>query len=181
MAYQFLRNVQIKRAATGEIVKYAVVQGNEPVQVREWQTEVVHRYWVPASADWTDETAYLAPIDDPDYNLRRDFQLYREHYQLLVPAEIKKIRMVAHLRVREYALVLGMDWQSVRDIEEGLVLQSHAQESLFRLSQDASAFKALLVAKKSVLLAKKSVLPSKTYRRLLERLEMDSGDGHGRR
>jgi DNA-binding transcriptional regulator YiaG len=174
MAYQFLRNVQIKRAVTGEIVKYAVVQGNEPVQVREWQTEVVHQYWVPASADLTDETAYLAPIDDPDYNLRRDFQLYREHYQLLVPAEIKKIRVAVHLSVQEYALVLGMDWRCLHDIEEGLVLQSHVQESLFRLSQDTSLLRALLVAKEAV-------LPSETYGRLLEKLAMDSGDEHGRR
>ena len=171
MAYQFLRNVQIKRATTGEIVKYVVVQGNEQVQVRDWQVESVHQYWVPASADWTDETAYLAPIDDPDYNLRQDFQLYREHYQLLLPAEIKKIRVATHLSMQEYALVLGIDWQCLRDIEDGLVLQSHAQESLFRLAQDKSLFKEVLVAKKSV-------LPSKTYSRLLEKLAMDSGDEH---
>ena len=95
-------------------------------------------------------------------------------YQFLRNVQIKKIWVAFHLSMQEYALVLGMDWRCLRHIEEGLVLQSHAQESLFRLSQDASAFKALLVAKKLV-------LPSKTYSRLLKRLAMDSGDGHGRR
>jgi len=152
--YQVIKTVQIKRALTGEQETFTVVQGTEMFCVRGRQIQSTHIYWVPAGEDVADEENYLAPVDDPDYNLQLDFQIYREKYGVLMPAEVKKIREDYQLSLRQYALILGISYSTLSEIENGLILQSDEQESLFQLSRNRVAFKNLIVAKEAVMSAR---------------------------
>lgn len=149
--YQVLQTIQRQRPLTGELETFTVIVVDEVTKVRKREIQARHVYWVPEKMTLTEEANYLEPIDEPDYNLKNDFKIYRQKFDVLTPAEIKQIRENYQLSLRQYALVLGMSYSTLSEIENGLVLQSDEQESLFQLSKNHLAFRQLVQTKRHVL------------------------------
>ena len=72
-----------------------------------------HRYWVLEGRDITDFDEYMEPLNDPDYNLKRDFQKYRKQYNFLSPEAISNYRKQLGLNLREAALILAMSFSTL--------------------------------------------------------------------
>jgi len=100
--------------------------GNDPLTVN-------HRYWVPECCDIHDEEAYLEPLDDPDYNIRRHYTLYRQKFNFLTAIEITSARENLNLTLDEAALILGLSASKLSGIENHGGLQSFEQEIQLRL------------------------------------------------
>ena len=162
-SYKWLKDIERKRALTGEIEEFSVISVTEEVKVRRRVITAVHTYWVPKGADLRDDNNYLEPIDNPDYNLQLDFGEYRKRFGVLTPDQIKEIRQGYHLSLRQYALVLGISYSTLSEIENGLVLQSDEQESLFRMSESSQAFTRLVQSKVAV-------VPERQYQSIRQKL-----------
>ncbi|WP_143463099.1 hypothetical protein [Levilactobacillus enshiensis] len=100
--------------------------GNDPL------TEI-HRYWVPENCNIHDEDAYLEPLNDPDYNIRQHYALYRQRFHFLTATEITVARQNLDLTLDEAALILGLDVVKLSGIENHGSLQFFDQEILLRL------------------------------------------------
>lgn len=149
--YKVIKTVEIVRELTGRPADFTVISLEETVQVRRREIKMVHTYWVPADERLDDEDNYLEPVDDPDFNLQADFREYRRQFGVLTPTAVRKIRENYQLSLRQFAMVLGMSYSTLSEIENGLVLQTDEQESLFRLSQNSAAFVTLVQAKKAIM------------------------------
>lgn len=150
-AIKVRRQINYWRPVLQKTVTYREVELNETVKIRRRQISVKHYYWVPLTADLADIEAYLLPLDDPDCNTRRDWQNYRERYQILSGAAVKKSRTTYGLSGREMAAIIGISHSSLSEIENELVLQSDEQDSLLRLAQNRLAFVALVRTRRASL------------------------------
>ncbi|MFC6261853.1 hypothetical protein [Levilactobacillus fujinensis] len=113
---------------TGAPIEFNVIEVDEEVVMFDAPLTNTHRYWVPATVEIDDEEEYLEPVDDPDYNFRMDFALYRDKYHFLLPDEIKLVRKRLGLTIREVGVVLAIDPQQLSEIEDNVALQSFDQE-----------------------------------------------------
>jgi len=113
---------------TGAPVEFNVIEVDEEVVMFDAPLTNTHRYWVPATVEIDDEEEYLEPVDDPDYNFRVDFALYRDKYHFLLPDEIKLERRRLELTVSEVGAVLAIEPQQLSEIEDNVSLQSFDQE-----------------------------------------------------
>lgn len=151
--YHVIKTIEIVRALTGQPARFTVISLDEVVQVRRREIAMTHTYWVPLGDDLGNDENYLEPIDDPDFNLQADFREYRRLFGVLTPQAIREIREGYQLSLRQFALILGMSYSTLSEIENGLVLQTDEQESLFRLSQNERAFADLVQAKRAIMSA----------------------------
>jgi len=151
--YKVIKTVEIERTLTGRLANFTVISLEETVLVRRREVQMTHIYWVPAGERLDDEDNYLEPIDDPDFKLQADFREYRRRFGVLTPEAVREIRENYQLSLRQFAMVLGMSYSTLSEIENGLVLQTDEQESLFRLSQNNGAFATLVQAKKAIMSA----------------------------
>lgn len=117
---------------TGAPVDFKVIEVEERITIFSEPIANIHRYWVPASADVDDEEEYLEPVDDPDYNFRTDFAIYRRKYNFLQPDEICAARQRLGLSQAETAVILGLDESLLADIEANMALQPYEQELKLR-------------------------------------------------
>jgi len=117
---------------TGAPVEFKVIEVEERLTIFSEPIANTHRYWVPAAADVDDEEEYLEPVDDPDYNFRTDFAIYRRKYNFLQPEEIRSARQHLGLSQAETAIVLGVDESLLADIEANMALQPYDQEVKLR-------------------------------------------------
>lgn len=117
---------------TGAPVDFKVIEVEEHLKIFSEPIANTHRYWVPATADVDDEEEYLEPVDDPDYNFRTDFAIYRRKYNFLQPEEIRAARQEMGLSQSEAAVVLGLDESLLADIEANMALQPYDQELKLR-------------------------------------------------
>lgn len=163
--YKVIGTRKIVRALTGQPARFTAISLDEVVQVRHREINMTHVYWVPMGEDLDNEENYLEPIDNPDFNLQADFQAYRRQFGVLAPHEIRAIREGYQLSLRQFALVLGINYSTLSEIENGLVLQTDEQESLFRLSQDEQAFAKLVQAKKAI-------MPDSQYRKIVQKVAL---------
>ncbi|WP_143463040.1 hypothetical protein [Levilactobacillus enshiensis] len=125
---------------TGAPVEFNVIEVDEEVVMFDTPLTNTHRYWVPVTVEIDDEEEYLEPVDDPDYNFRMDFALYRKKYHFLEPGEIKLARKHLGLRIGEVAVILAMDPQQLIEIEDDVALQSFDQEIKLRWLMERSIF-----------------------------------------
>lgn len=149
--YKIVKTIDLVRTLTGQPAHFTVISLDEVVQVRRREIKMTHVYWVPEGENLDDPENYLEPIDDPDFNLQADFREYRHQFGVLTPAAVRQIRESYQLSLRQFALILGISYSTLSEIENGLVLQTDEQESLFRLSQNERAFAALVQAKKAIM------------------------------
>lgn len=149
--YKIVKTIDIVRTLTGQPAHFTVISLDEVVQVRRREIKMTHVYWVPEGERLDDPENYLEPIDDPDFNLQADFREYRHQFGILTPMAVRQIRESYQLSLRQFALILGISYSTLSEIENGLVLQTDEQESLFRLSQNERAFAALVQAKKAIM------------------------------
>ncbi|KRL93705.1 helix-turn-helix domain-containing protein [Levilactobacillus hammesii] len=117
---------------TGSSSRYSIVAVTETSLVANEYITSQHHYWIPATAEMTNRQAYLEPLDDPTYNIRQDWMTYRQQFNFLQPTEIKAAREKLGLTLREAALVLGMSFSTLSNIENGRTLQSFDHEIKLR-------------------------------------------------
>ncbi|MCH5464084.1 helix-turn-helix domain-containing protein [Levilactobacillus tujiorum] len=151
--HHVIKTIEIVRALTGQPARFTVISLDEVVQVRRREIAMTHTYWVPLGDDLDNDENYLEPINDPDFNLQADFREYRRLFGVLTPQAIREIREGYQLSLRQFALILGMSYSTLSEIENGLVLQTDEQERLFRLSQNERAFADLVQAKRAIMSA----------------------------
>lgn len=113
---------------TGASLVFRVIEVEEQVTIFNDLINNTHRYWVPLTADVEDEEEYLEPVDDPDYNFRADFAIYRQQYNFMEPTEIQETREILGLAQSELAVILGIDLHVLADIEANFALQPYEQE-----------------------------------------------------
>ncbi|KRM58049.1 helix-turn-helix domain-containing protein [Secundilactobacillus malefermentans DSM 5705 = KCTC 3548] len=125
-------NIEFTDVVTGKLEKYFIIEIEEETKVQFESFMANHRYWVLEGRDITDFDEYMEPLNDPDYNLKRDFQKYRKQYNFLSPEAISNYRKQLGLNLREAALILAMSFSTLSNIENGLILQSYDQEIKLR-------------------------------------------------
>lgn len=138
---------------TGKTEDYELVSIFEQVRVKKEAFEADHLYYKRIS-----DGELFEPFDDPDYNLRIDYDLYRERHSLLSSEEVHAVRQKYQLSIREFAALLGVSYANLSAIENG-GLQSKYLDTLLRLASNTAAFQELLPARKGD-------LSSKAYDRL---------------
>lgn len=114
---------------TGASLDFRIIEVEEQVTIFNELISNTHRYWVPLTADVEDEEEYLEPVDDPDYNFRTDFAIYRQRYNFMEPIEIRETREMLGLAQAELAVILGMELHVLADIEANMALQPYEQEA----------------------------------------------------
>lgn len=73
------------------------------------------------------------PFENKYKNILKEYTIYREKVGYLQPKEIKSIRENYNFNIRQFALVLGIDYKELARIELG-VLQNAYQNELFKLA-----------------------------------------------
>ena len=136
---------------TGAPVAFQVIEVEERLTIFSEPIANTHRYWVPATADIDDEEEYLEPIDDPDYNFRADFAIYRQKYHFLQPEEIQAARQQLDLSLAEAAVVLGLEVDFLADIEANMALQPYDQELKLQWLQSPELLTALVLQHQTIM------------------------------
>ncbi|WP_367296074.1 transcriptional regulator [Levilactobacillus yonginensis] len=150
----------------GKYIKYNVLELTEIVTVFTESFKNTHCYWVEEGEDINNEENYMEPMDDPDFNLKLDYKMYREKFNFLNPNEIKHNREKLGLTLREVSTVLAMSYATLSNIENGLILQSYSQELKLRQMDNVTRFCDLAETHKSLIAQRKSVDVEKLFRKL---------------
>ncbi|WP_261811072.1 hypothetical protein [Levilactobacillus humaensis] len=129
---------------TGAPVDFRVIEVEERLTIFSEPIANTHRYWVPLNADVEDEEEYLEPVDDPDYNFRTDFAIYRRQYHFMEPMAIRDAREHLGLTQCEAAIALGMDTSLLADIEANMALQPYEQEVKLRWLLNPEVFAGMV-------------------------------------
>lgn len=86
---------------------------------------VMNHYWQDTSDKlWGD-------FDDPMENVRRSFDAYREHSGYMTPDSIRHLRNQLNMSISEFADTLGINFSSLKQIENNQRVQTGHQEILF--------------------------------------------------
>ena len=83
---------------TGQEEKYKKIKIEEEVFVKKERFKLTNVYYKRLS-----DGELFEPFDDPDYNIRNSYNLYRKKHNLLSPQEIVEIRNKKDISIREYA------------------------------------------------------------------------------
>lgn len=146
--------------------KYTIIELRERVTIHTEALENVHQYWVKSGMDIHNEDNYFEPLNDPDFNLRSDYELYRKSFNFLSPDEIKDNRNHLGLTLREAATVLAISYATLSNIENGLVLQSYSQETKLRFMDNITRFCDLAETHKSLIAQKKGIDVDRLFNKL---------------
>ena len=128
---------------TGKNEKFEYIEIEEQTTVKGDNFLVSHEYYRRLS-----DGELFEPFENPDKNLEKDYNLYREKYNLLSSEAVKKIRNKYKMTITDYGAVLGISYSNLSSIENGSI-QSKYIDSLIRLSEDPSAFKKLVESRKN--------------------------------
>ncbi|QGG61299.1 transcriptional regulator [Loigolactobacillus bifermentans] len=96
---------------------------------------------------------FFEPFDDPDRNLNRAFQCYRDQHHLLSPDQIKATRLKYHLSIRDFTKILGIGYGNLSSIENGAI-QTPYIDALITMAAEPMAFKRLVLQKQALLTPK---------------------------
>nr|WP_040471091.1 helix-turn-helix domain-containing protein [Lentilactobacillus kisonensis] len=149
-------------------VTYKQITLTERVKITKTSFTNSHTYLIQADKDINDRANYIVPFDDPDINLRSDYQIYRRINGFLQPSEIKASRRRLGLSLRELAAILGMSFSTLSEIENGLVLHSQIQDNLLRLLAHGDLLQQLAVYHKNYVI---SHFDSKTFESIMKKLK----------
>ena len=127
---------------TGQEEKYIKIEIEEEVFVKKEKFKLTNVYYKRLS-----DGELFEPFDDPDYNIRNSYNLYRKKHNLLSPQEIVEIRNKYELSVRDFANILGISYSNLSLIENG-GFQAKYIDNLLRFSRDIHAFKRFVEDKK---------------------------------
>lgn len=139
---------------TGGQTTYRVIAVTETSLVAQVPVTSQHHYWILPTADLNDPTTYLPPQDDPTYNMRQDWIAYREQFNLLQPEEIKAARKALGLTLREVALILGMSFSTLSNIENNRLLQSFDHEVKLRYLTKPTWLRTLVRQHRALIVAR---------------------------
>ncbi len=127
---------------TGQEEKYKKIKIEEEVFVKKERFKLTNVYYKRLS-----DGELFEPFDDPDYNIRNSYNLYRKKHNLLSPQEIVEIRNKYELSIREFANILGISYSNLSLIENG-GLQAKYIDNLLRFSRDVPSFKQFIKDRK---------------------------------
>lgn len=120
---------------TGKLEKYELIELTEEVKIKKEIFEITHKYYKRLSDD-----ELFEPFEDPDYNLNIDYNTYRNKHNLLYSEDIKEIRNMYKLNIRDFSSILGISYTNLSSIENGS-LQPKYIDNLMRLAKDPYAFR----------------------------------------
>lgn len=155
---------------TNQNERYEVIFLEEDVTIKNDTFKVKHEYYKRISDD-----ELFEPFSNPDQNLEKDYNIYRERHNLLSAKKVKEIREKYELTIRDFSVLLGISYSNLSSIENGSI-QANYIDSLIRLADDPYAFYKCIVEIKG-----KKVLKEKVYNRLeklLENLILNSYSEH---
>lgn len=130
---------------------YKLIKIEENVEIKGDEFKVSHCYYQRES-----DNELFEIFDNPDFNLDRDYDAYRNKNNLLSPIKIKQIREEYNLSIRDFSNIFGISYSNLSAIENG-ALQSKYLDSMFRLASDPYAFMTLVKARESDLESDKYV------------------------
>ncbi|WP_430394852.1 helix-turn-helix domain-containing protein [Enterococcus faecalis] len=145
---------------TNQNERYEVIFLEEDVTIKNDTFKVKHEYYKRISDD-----ELFEPFSNPDQNLEKDYNIYRERHNLLSAKKVKEIREKYELTIRDFSVLLGISYSNLSSIENGSI-QANYIDSLIRLADDPYAFYKCIVKIKG-----KKVLKEKAYNRLEKLLE----------
>ena len=117
---------------------------SESVEVKGLEFESIHTYYICENCG-----EEYASFENPNENLEKDFQRYREIKGWYSPEKIRRNRKQYGLSLREYASLLGISYSTLSEIENGS-LQNEQQNSAFILADSPHALKKLVENKKGI-------------------------------
>lgn len=139
---------------TSDTTTYNVVTVAETTTIADIQITSNHHYWVLPTEDPNDPTTYRLPEDDPTYNTRQDWMAYRDQVNFLHPDEVKAARQALNLTLRETALILGMSFSTLSNIENNLALQSFDHEVKLRYLTHPTWLRTLVRQHRALIIAR---------------------------
>lgn len=116
---------------------------NELITIKGEEFEVEHVYFVCSECGLEMENP-----NDIDYNLRADYEKFREIKGWLTPEEMLFIRKQYDLSQRAFAAILGMSYATVSNYETG-ALQNDSSNIHYVMANDPRAFYQALLTNKS--------------------------------
>lgn len=151
-------------------IKYQKIQISESVTVRNISFNSPHYYLVEEGLDIHDPQNFEVPFDNPDVNLRADYQIYREKVGFLQPREIKKVREHLRLSLREVSAILGISYSTLSEIENGLVLHSQIQDTLLRMLEHTYTLSTIVEQHKGLIINSHGL---KAYQQIIDKLNAE--------
>lgn len=139
--------------------RYEVIFLEEDVTIKNDTFKVKHEYYKRISDD-----ELFEPFSNPDQNLEKDYNIYRERHNLLSAKDVKEIREKYELTIRDFSLLLGISYSNLSSIENGSIQASYI-DSLLRMASDPYSFYSLVKCKGS------NVLKKEVYNTLMQKLE----------
>jgi DNA-binding transcriptional regulator YiaG len=164
---------QPKVIATREIAatqeQFHVIEQPETYQIQKIPVTIQAQYWVPLRADLQDQAQYLLPLDDPDYNIQLAYAAFRKAAHYLTPTEMRSARQHLGLSLRETALILGLSYSTLSELETGKILQNQLQETALEMLLEPAQIQHL-VQQRSYQLQQKLSAPH--YQRICNKLQL---------
>lgn len=133
---------------TNRIESYTLVKIREKFEIKHESFEAKHTYYQRES-----DGELFEPFENPDFNLNKDYDLFRTKHQLLSPKAVKKIRKKYHLSLRDFSKLLGISYGNLSAIENGSI-QADYIDNLLRLVDHPKAFLKLISEKPGVIAKK---------------------------
>lgn len=127
---------------TGQEETYKKIIVEEEVYVKKEKFTLNNSYYQRLS-----DGELFEPFDDPDYNIKNAYKLYRNKFNLLSSDEVINIRKMYQLSIREFANILGISYSNLSLIENGGI-QAKYIDNILRLSRNVYAFKRLVEERK---------------------------------
>lgn len=113
---------------TNKNEKYELVELAEKVLIMKELFIIKHKYYKCLSNNELYEL-----FDEPDYNLKVDYDLYRSKYNLLSSDEIKQIRKNLQMNVINFSNMLEINQITLRSIENGSLQTKSLDDKIRRL------------------------------------------------
>lgn len=159
--------IATRQSATTQAV-FQVIEQPETYHIQKIPVTIQAQYWVPLTADLQDQAQYLLPLDDPDHNIQLAYAAFRKVAHYLTPTEIRSARQSFGLSLRETALILGLSYSTLSDLETGKCLQNQLQETALEILLDPTQVQRL-VQQRTYQLQQK--LSPASYQRLYTKIQ----------
>ena len=117
----------------------------EKVKVKNSIIENEHLYYKCSHCD-----ELFEPFDDPDYNAKLDFDKYKQLNGLLLSEEVKEVRSMYNLTLRQMAELVGVSYSTLSEIENGSI-QSKVLNNILLAFKDPFAVRNVFKERKEFL------------------------------
>lgn len=121
---------------------FNIIQIEENVKVENIDVKIKAEYWVPSSEKITADTMFL-PFDDPDKNIKTAYDKFRKFANYLTPTEIRDARNRLELSLSDIAYILGINNETLSEIEDNKRLQTQLQENVLEYLKNVNSFYTL--------------------------------------